>query len=51
MLVAGPLCAILVWIALALVARAYVMRRIRRARGQPTTKIVRASAKPPPVDP
>jgi len=46
MLVAAPLCVILLWVASALLARAYGLRRIRRARGQPTTKIVRSDAKP-----
>jgi cardiolipin synthase len=42
MLLAMPVAAILLWIAAALLARAYGLRRIRRARGQPTTKIVAA---------
>jgi cardiolipin synthase len=42
MLLAMPVAAILLWIAAALLARAYSLRRIRRARGQPTTKIVAA---------
>jgi cardiolipin synthase A/B len=42
MLVAAPLCVILLWVGSALLARAYGLRRIRRARGQPTTKIVAA---------
>lgn len=44
MLVAAPLAVILLWVASALLARAYGLRRIRRARGQPTTKIVAADA-------
>jgi hypothetical protein len=36
------LCVILLWVGSALLARAYGLRRIRRARGQPTTKIVAA---------
>ena len=46
MLIAGPLCAILIWVASALLAHAYSLRRIRRIRGQPTTKIVRAADEP-----
>ncbi len=48
MLIAVPLCVILVWVASALLTRAYGLRRIRRARGQPTTKIVRSDEKPAP---
>jgi cardiolipin synthase len=44
--VAAPLSLILVWIALALLARAYSLRRIRRARGQPATRLVRTPATP-----
>jgi cardiolipin synthase len=47
MLVAVPLAVILLWIAAALLARAYGLRRIRRARGQPTTKIVAADKASP----
>jgi hypothetical protein len=46
MLLAVPVAVILVWIAAALLARAYGLRRIRRARGQPTTKIVAADKAP-----
>src|SRR5258706_508482 len=35
LLIAAPLSVILVWIALSLLARAYSLRRTRRARGQP----------------
>src|SRR5258707_15452392 len=41
LLIAAPLCVILVWIALALLARAYSLRRTRRARGQPKMRVVR----------
>jgi cardiolipin synthase A/B len=41
LLIAAPLCVILVWIALALLARAYSLRRARRARGQPEMRVVR----------
>ena len=42
---AAPLGILLTWIALALFARGYALRRARRARGQPKTKIVRATAR------
>ena len=42
LLIAAPVCVILVWIALALLARAYSLRRTRRARGQPKMRVVRA---------
>ena len=42
LLIAAPLSLILVWIALALLARAYSLRRTRRARGQPKMRVVRA---------
>ena len=42
LLIAAPLCVILVWIALALLAHAYALRRTRRARGQPKMRVVRA---------
>jgi cardiolipin synthase len=41
LLIAAPVCVILVWIALALLARAYSLRRARRARGQPKMRVVR----------
>jgi hypothetical protein len=41
-LIAAPLSVILVWIALALLARAYSLRRTRRARGQPRMRVVRS---------
>jgi cardiolipin synthase len=41
---AVPLSIILVWSGLALLARAYTLRRMRRARGQPTMKLVRTTA-------
>ena len=44
LVVVVPVSVILVWSALALAARAYTLRRMRRARGQPTMKIVRAPA-------
>jgi hypothetical protein len=47
MLVAVPLAVILLWVAAALLARAYGLRLIRRARGQPTTKIVAADKTSP----
>jgi cardiolipin synthase len=43
LLIAAPLSVILVWVALALLARAYSLRRMRRARGQPKMRVVRAS--------
>jgi cardiolipin synthase len=46
LLIAAPLCVILVWIALSLLARAYSLRRTRRARGQPKMRVVRASGEP-----
>jgi cardiolipin synthase len=46
MLLAVPVAVILFWIAAALLARAYGLRRIRRARGQPTTKVVAADKSP-----
>jgi len=49
MLLAVPVAVILLWIAAALLARAYGLRRIRRARGQPTTKIVAADKASPDV--
>jgi cardiolipin synthase len=45
LVLAAPLAILLAWIALALFARAYSLRRERRARGQPRTKIVRAAAR------
>ncbi|MEA3109364.1 MAG: cardiolipin synthase [Gammaproteobacteria bacterium] len=42
LLIAAPVCVLLVWIALALLARAYSLRRTRRARGQPKMRVVRA---------
>jgi hypothetical protein len=41
LLIAAPLAVILVWIGAALLARAYSLRRARRARGQPKLRIVR----------
>jgi len=41
LLIAAPLSIILVWIALSLLARAYSLRRTRRARGQPKLREVR----------
>jgi cardiolipin synthase len=41
LLIAAPLSVILVWIALSLLARAYSLRRTRRARGQPRLRVVR----------
>jgi cardiolipin synthase len=41
LLIAAPLSAILVWIALSLLARAHSLRRARRARGQPKMRVVR----------
>ena len=41
---AVPLSIIFVWSGLALLARAYTLRRMRRARGQPTMKLVRTTA-------
>src|SRR6202011_1544761 len=41
LLIAAPLSVILVWIALSLLARAYSLRRTRRARGQPKLREVR----------
>lgn len=49
-LLAVPLAVILVWSALALAARAYSLRRTRRARGQPTMKVVRTPAPVPGID-
>ncbi len=48
LLVAGPLCVILVWIALTLLTRAYSLRRTRRAQGQPRLRMVRTEDTPPP---
>ena len=42
--IAGPLAVIFIWIAIALLARAYKLRRIRRSRGLPATR-VRAAPK------
>jgi cardiolipin synthase len=42
LLIAAPLSVILVWVALALLARAYSLRRTRRARGQPRMRVVRS---------
>ncbi|HWJ35385.1 MAG TPA: phospholipase D-like domain-containing protein [Steroidobacteraceae bacterium] len=50
LVVAAPLALILAWIALALFARAYSLRRMRRARGQPTQRVVRAPAATPGAD-
>jgi cardiolipin synthase len=47
LIVAAPLSIILVWSGLALLARAYTLRRMRRARGQPTMKLVRTTATAP----
>jgi cardiolipin synthase A/B len=41
LLIALPLSVVLVWIAIALLARAYSLRRTRRARGQPKMRVVR----------
>jgi hypothetical protein len=41
LLIALPLSVVLVWIAVALLARAYSLRRTRRARGQPKMRMVR----------
>jgi len=50
LIIAVPLSVILVWSALALLARAYTLRRMRRARGQPTMKLVRTTATTPEAD-
>jgi cardiolipin synthase len=50
-LIAAPLSVILVWIGLALVARAYSLRRTRRARGQPKMRVVRTPAAAPDAAP
>jgi cardiolipin synthase len=51
LIVAAPLSIILVWSGLALLARAYTLRRMRRARGQPTMKLVRTTATAPEAGP
>lgn len=43
LVVAIPLAILLIWVSGALLVRAYSLRQIRRARGQPTTRITRAS--------
>jgi cardiolipin synthase len=50
LILAAPLSVILIWIAVALFARAYALRRTRRARGQPTTRLVRTAAPAPGTD-
>ncbi|MDB6082148.1 MAG: phospholipase [Gammaproteobacteria bacterium] len=44
LIIAAPLSLILAWIALALLARAHSLRRMRRARGQPATRLERSPA-------
>jgi cardiolipin synthase len=50
LIIAVPLSVILVWSALALLARAHTLRRTRRARGQPTMKLVRTTKATPEAD-
>jgi cardiolipin synthase len=50
LVIAAPLCLILAWVALALFARAHALRRMRRARGQPTTRLVRTAPTTPDAD-
>jgi len=47
---AVPITVVLVWISFALLARAYALRRQRRARGEPTKGLVRTVAAPPDTD-
>jgi cardiolipin synthase A/B len=51
LIIAVPLSIILVWSALALLTRAHTLRRTRRARGQPTMKLVRTTAAAAAADP
>ena len=49
--IAAPFSVILAWIAIALLARAYALRRLRRVHGQPTKSLVRTAAASPETHP
>jgi cardiolipin synthase len=49
--IAAPFSVILAWIAIALLARAYALRRQRRVHGQPTKSLVRTAAASPETHP
>jgi cardiolipin synthase len=47
LVVAIPLAVVLIWIAIALLARAQALRRLRRSRGLPRTRVTRRTDTPP----